>query len=328
MKYRAILTRKFLKDDIDYLKSGAGSWDIVVPKTYDDKSLIESIGKGVDVFIGTPPNKAVLIAARSRLKLLQVPWTGVEQLDFTDCIELDISVANSHGNSYAVAEMALSLIFSVLKKIPYHDRELKDREWHRPGSEHGFFAPKLLRRKTIGYFGYGSINKALHKMLSGFDVEHIAVSRNASHGDLNVLGYTEIEKFWVKADIIIVAAPLTSLTNGIFDKSVFAKMKKGSIIINVARAQIVNPEDLLDNLNTGHVAGAGLDVWYQYPSRGNSNALPCIETLLSHPNLVASPHRAGFVQDELPHLDDVVSNLVLIESNNPPLNLINLKHKY
>lgn len=328
MGYRAILTRQFLKEDIEYLSSRADDWEFVVPERYDDKSFLAEITKGIDIFIGTPPSRTVLAAAKSQLKLLQIPWTGVEQIDFNDCLELGVSVANSHGNSYAVAEMAMSLLFSALKKIPYHDRELRNGEWHRPGSEQGFFAPRLLRDLTIGYFGYGSINKNINKMLTGFDIEHIAISRNAKQSNINVMAFSDMDIFLEKADIIIIAAPLTSLTEGLFDKSVFAKMKSGSIIINVARAKIIEQAALIENLNSGHLAGAALDVWYQYPSRGDSKSLPCDTELLSHPNLIASPHRSGFVKGELPHLADVITNLRLIENNEPPINLVNLEHKY
>lgn len=328
---KVLLSRFFYQMDLDFISKHVPEVIFLNTTKFDNKHLINVCSNGVDVILGPPPEEEVLNKIHEQLSFIQIPWTGVENICFDDCSKYSITVANSHGNAPAVAEMALSLLLSTLKSIPYHDKELRKGNWHRPGDKKGFFPPRMLNGLTIGYFGYGQINQSLDKFLSGFNLNRIAyVSKPKSDqvNDIRFLSGEQFDEFINEADIVIIGAPLTESTINKFDINVFTKMKKSSILVNVSRGKIVNEKDLYFALKQKFISGAGLDTWYKYPSRGQSEIHPSDCDISQLDNVVMSPHRSGFVADDFPHLHDVISNFNNYLKDVELLNVINLKEGY
>lgn len=328
---KVLLSRFFYKSDLDFISRHVPDVIFLNENQFDDESLIDACKGGVDVVLGPPPNKKVLGEIHNKLSFIQIPWTGVENICFESCARYSIKVSNSHGNAQAVAEMALSLLMSLLKSIPYHDIELRKGNWHRPGDEEGFFPPVLLQGKTIGYFGFGHINKSLDRMLAGFKLDRIAyVAKAKEIREDGMVFFTgqDFHKFLKNSDIIIIGAPLTEDTINKFDYDSFSKMKCTSIIINVSRGAIVNESDLYSALSNKQIAGAALDTWYKYPSRGYSKTSPSNLDFSKFNNLVMSPHRSGFVANDFPHLHDVIKNLKSHQRGGKLINLINYQEGY
>ena len=330
-KIKVLLSRFFYQTDLDFISKYVPEVIFLNTTQFDNAHLISVCVDGVDVILGPPPEDEVLKKIHQQLSFIQIPWAGVENIFFDDCSKYSITVVNSHGNAPAVAEMALSLLLSTLKSIPYHDKELRKGNWHRPGDEKGFFPPRMLNGLTIGYFGYGQINQFLDKLLSGFNLNRIAyVSKPKSDtkNGISFLSGTQFDKFIIEADIVIIGAPLTENTINKFDMNVFVKMKSSSILINVSRGKVVNEKDLYSALNKKLIFGAGLDTWYKYPCSGQSVTSPSGYDFSLLDNVVMSPHRSGFVADDFPHLHDVVSNLKSYLNDGELLNVINIKEGY
>ena len=325
---KIVCTHPFVKSDLVYLKNNVPNVEFIIPSDYTEKEIMNACCKGVDVFLGPPPSEEILKKVVNQLKFIQIPWTGVDNIDFSSCIKLNISCFNSHSNSNAVAELAIGLLFSLLKKISFHDMELKKGKWHRPGDPEGFFPPTLLKGKTVGYFGFGKINQNIYKMLTGVELKHIAcVTSSREKEGIKFFNFSEIHDFVSSSDIIFIAAPLTNQTQDLFDDFLFSKIKKGGYIINLSRAEIIQEQSLINALKNS-LAGAASDVWYRYPKRGDSRCLPCSKTLLECENLIVSPHRAGYERGKLPHLEDVVENLNRLINNMELKNFINLERGY
>lgn len=325
---RIVCTHSFVKSDLLYLKKNIPNGDIIVPSNYTDKGIMDACHKGVDVFLGPPPTEEILKKVVSKLKFIQIPWNGVDRIDFSTCKKLNIKCFNSHSNSDSVAELGLGLLFSLLKKIPFHDSELKKGKWHRPGDPEEFFPPTLLKGKTIGYFGFGAINQNIYQMLTGIKLKHVAcVTSSREKENIKFFNFSEIEDFVSSSDIIFIAAPLTNKTRDVFDDHILSKIKVRGYIINLSRAEIIKEQSLIDALKSS-LAGAAIDVWYHYPKRGDSRSLPCSKTLLECKNLIASPHRGGYSEEGIPHLLDVVENLNNFMHNLEIKNLINLERGY
>jgi len=323
-----VCTRYFLDIDIELLKEKIDNVEFIVPEYFDDESLISICEFGVDIFLGPPPSEVVLNSVVGKVKFIQIPWSGIENIDFSVCEKNEIPCYNSHSNSSAVAELAIGLMFSLLKKTSFHHDELKIGKWHRPGDDAGFYPPVLLQGLTVGYYGFGSINFNIHKMLNGFELRHKAcVNKFRKIENIDVYPTEDISNFISNCDIIFIGAPLTNKTINAFDDKVISAMKKKSYIINMSRAKIVNEPALVRGLST-RLGGAAMDVWYSYPGRGESRSSPCSEELLNCHNLVLSPHRAGYVENALPHLVDVVSNLISARDGNQLKNRINFKETY
>lgn len=325
---KIVCSRFFVEVDLAYLKSKVPNAEFIVPSDFTDKGILEACGEGVDVFLGPPPSEKVLEKVTHQLKFIQIPWAGVEAIDFSACKKLNITCLNSHSNSECVAEFAVGLLFSLLKQIPFHNSELKQGKWHRPADPEGFFPPAVLKGKTIGYFGFGQINQNIQHMLSGFKLEHIAcVTSQREKDGIKFFDFSEVDKFVSKCDIIFIGAPITDKTEGIFDEHLLGRMKKGGYLVNVSRAKIISEQALVKALNS-NLSGAAMDVWYSYPKRGESRSFPCSDELLECTNLIASPHRAGYVKGELPHLNDAVDNLISMTQGDDLKNFINLEEKY
>lgn len=327
---RVVATRKFYQNDIDFLKASLPNVDFIFGNEVTNDFLLDQCSIGVDVFLGSPPSKEILIESLPRLKLIQIPWAGVESISFDDVSSLNIPCANSHSNSVVVAEMAISLLFELLKKVALHDRDLRSGIWHRPGDESGFYPPIKLSGSKVGFFGYGAINQSVHKMLSGFDIRFTACVNTPRAFDNieEVFSPKELGLFLSGIDILFVGAPLTPLTNGIFDVDVMNNMKKNAFIVNVSRAKLFKESDLFDLLRSNSIAGAAMDVWWRNPARGSSSAMPSLLPFNDLDNVVLSPHRSGYSSGALPHLDGALENIARVSQGLQPENLIDLSRGY
>jgi len=323
-----VCTRFFVDKDINYFRESLPEANIIVPSSFDDAGIEAACYNGVDVFLGLPPSEYILNNFSKSIKFIQIPWAGVENIDFSVCEKLNVSCYNSHSNAPGVAELAVGLLFTLLKKIPFHDTELKRGKWHRPNDPEGFYPPVLLQDLSVGYFGFGKINQNIKRMLSGFDLSHKACVKNERKIDgVDVYPIQRLSDFVAAVDVVFIGAPLTQETECLFDEEIMALMKDGSYLINMSRAKIVSEGALKESLSR-NLAGAAFDVWYNYPVRGESRSLPCSRDLLECDNLIVSPHRAGYANGTLPHLLDAIYNISNADNLEILKNKINLKDKY
>lgn len=115
MALNVLLTRRFFQSDVEYIKNGVvAGVNIIVPRSFSGADLIDA-AKDADIFFGPIISKE-LCQASKRLKFIQVPWTGVDNLNFELIREIGITVCNSHSNAYAVAEHAIALMLDAAKK--------------------------------------------------------------------------------------------------------------------------------------------------------------------------------------------------------------------
>lgn len=329
-----LLTKPFVQSDIDFLSSSVEGLSFFQPSFFDESALlhfINSIDDKIDVIMGPPPPKSILAYLKKSLIYIQIPWTGVDNIQFSDCRDLGIPVANSHGNSMSVAEMALALLLSSSKLIPFHDSELRKGYWHRPNSSNGFYPPNKIYGSTIGFFGYGAINKSISSLIQGFGVRSITCSNTIIDDeriDKSYIVDSEFFEFLSQSDYVIIGAPLTNKTRLLFDSKAFNAMKNSGYLINVSRGDIICESSLFNALKEKHIAGAAIDTWKVSPP--GKDELKSVSTYNFDElnNLVMSPHRAGFLRDELPHLVDVVSNFKRLKSSRSLINLIDLNKEY
>lgn len=328
---KVLLTKRFFHKDLSYIKSKLDpNIEIVDPLQYDEETLLKH--EDVDVFLGafvTPK----LLSTCANLKLIQVPWTGVDRIDFETLRDVSVPVCNSHSNSGAVAEMSVALFLSLTKGIVYHDKELRKGNWNRPKSDQSNeYSPfsQQLKGMEIGILGYGAIGKDIHKMLSGFSVNMNILSSRKPLGGATQVTYFEkdkIDEFLGSIDCLFVCLPLTPETKDYLDSSKIKAMKKGSFIVNTARGLIINQDALFDALENNHIGGAAIDTWWNGPSN-KEGFMPCDREFQNFDQVVFSPHRSGMVANQLPHLDDAIINLNNLVNDRPLINRIDLSKKY
>ena len=220
-----------------------------------------------------------MIAAAPRLRLIQKIGVGVNTIDLDAAKARGIPVCNLSGtNSRAVAELTLALMLAVVRRLPRFDASLRQGVWTDLALQDGVGE---LGGKTVGLIGYGSIPRMLAPILAAMGCEVIYTARNEAR---NAVGrFVPLVSLLEQSDIISLHVPLTPATEAMIDWAALKRMKPGAILINTARGGIVDQAALIDALRSGHLGGAGLDVFAEEP-------VPPGEDLLRIDNVVLTPH--------------------------------------
>ncbi len=227
------------------------------------------------------PCTADMIAAAPRLKLIQKIGTGVNTIDLTAAKRRGIPVCNLPGtNARAVAEMTLGLMLSVLRRIPAFDRGLRFGAWTDAALQDGIGE---IGGRTIGLIGFGAIPKILAPILAAMGCTVIFFARRPAAYATTT--YRPLDELLAEADIVSLHLPLVPETRHIINAGALARMKPGAILINTGRGGLVDQSALVEALASGHLAGAGLDVFDTEPPAAG-------DPLLVLPNVVVTPHIA------------------------------------
>jgi phosphoglycerate dehydrogenase-like enzyme len=333
---KVLLTKKMMSQDVNYIQSSLNSdIELLFPVNYDEVTLIQYVSEA-EVLLGGFFSEGLLSRAK-KLKFAQIPWTGVDNLDFDLLRRHKVVVCNSHSNSEVVAEHAVAMMMDAAKKLSYHDRQLRGGNWNRlvpdVPNEVSPFSKKITGAK-IGIIGFGSIGQHVVNMLDGFHCSFKIFTRNgvASPEFRQKLVVHKIDEFMAEAsdlDFVIVAIPLTKETNGLIDHTYFTAMGDQSVLINISRGQVLNPEDLYLALVNKKIGAAAIDTWYNYPKPNELRAFPSLDFAFHElDNLVLSPHRAGYIDSGFPHLDDAIENINRFAKGLPLMNLVSLNNTY
>jgi phosphoglycerate dehydrogenase-like enzyme len=328
---RVLATKNFCEDDVAHLRAGLNpAVELVMPPAFTVDAVADAVQDKVHVLLGEMITKEILDNGR-HLRLIQIPWTGVDRLNFSVLRQYNLPVCNSHSNATIVAEMAVGLMLAIVKKIPFHDAHLRQGQWMRPrnGVAHVHSPPALLSGKTVGFIGYGAIARKIVKLLSGFELTFLATvtqPKQPPPAPLTAIYPPEAQNEIARqSDVVFVAAPLVPGTRGLVDSQFFAQMRPTAYLINTSRGEIVDEQALYTALQSRQIAGAAIDTWYQYPTPSKPDVLPSANFPFHElDNIVVSPHRAGYVEGDLPHLADVIDNLNRLAAGQPLINRIDL----
>ena len=333
---KVLLTKQFQKSDKEYILERIQKDIILIdPGIYTEESLLHYI-KETDILLGTLVTEKLLIEAVN-LKFIQVPWTGIENLDFDLLRKYKITVCNSHSNSTGVAEHAVALMMDTAKKISYHDRLLRNGNWNRiiSGQENEVSPFSLMISGTkIGIVGFGAIGKKIYNLLSGYNCSFKVFNKENLTGfentdNLVIFSPDKLHSEITNLDFIFIAVPLTPETRNLIDERFLSAMKPDSVLINISRGEIIHEADLFYALKNRTIAFAAIDVWYNYPTKESSTVFPSSKYdyhLLE--NIVLSPHRASYVTGSFPHLDDAIENIRRCYFARPPINVVSLEKGY
>ena len=272
---RVVATKIFATADRELLQKELPDVEFYFPQDVKSLASLDFVADKVDMFLGPPPPPAIIDHVLDTLKLIQIPWAGVDGIDFSHCRKRGVLVANSHTNARSVAELAVCLCLDALKLTPFHDSGFRHNRWHRPGSPEGFYPPRLLRGLTVGYLGFGSIAQEIHRLLSGFDLKSVAITHTQRVYE-SVKMYnrnTQFEEFLQESEILFVTAPLTNETRGIINEEAMRHLKNTCVLVNVARAELIEPKALHTALVNNKISSAALDVHWQNLSAVNVSSV-------------------------------------------------------
>lgn len=329
-----LLNKKLHDREVNYLRENLGQdYNLIIPNDFTEEEIINNIGKA-DVLLGDNITKEML--DKGNIKLIQIPFAGVERLDCELLSKYNIPVCNSHSNSLPVAEYAVALLLSIAKKLPYHDKLLREGNWNNIVQEDTYEGlstySSYVYNKTIGFIGYGSIGRKVAKLLKGFDPKLMAIvnDKNKSYEELDFIGdKNDLDYVLENADYLVVASPLTPETRGMLNKDNLVKMKKTSYIINISRGRIIDESSLYYVLENNLIRGAAIDTWYNYPKNEVDPTFPSRKfDFHKLNNIIITPHRADLIYGEIPYLDHAIQNIKALKEGKELINRVDLSKGY
>ncbi|MAT43044.1 MAG: hypothetical protein CL609_11925 [Anaerolineaceae bacterium] len=283
-----------------------------------------------DVLIeGRPPDE--LLAGNPHLKAVVIPFAGLPPVTRERCQRYpNLSVYNLHHNAIITAEMAITLMLSAARFVVRYDRGIRNHDWslryqdERPSL--------LLHGKKVVLLGYGAIGKHVARvcLALGMQVEAIkrhVVTEGEAFDGIPCFSTAQLEQRLVDAAVMMVVCPLTDETRGLIGEKQLQMMPAGGVLVNVGRAEIVDQEALYRVLSSGHLAAAGLDVWYNYPETKTDrvNTKPADFPFWEMDQVILSPHRGGHTQEtellRMQHLAVLLNQLAEGQDLIQPINL-------
>jgi D-3-phosphoglycerate dehydrogenase len=281
MAPRVLVSDKLSPTAVQIFKDRGVEVDYLPDLGKDKEKLLEVIGQydGLAIRSATKVTEK-LIAAATNLKVIGRAGIGVDNVDIPAASRRGIIVMNTpFGNSITTAEHAIALMFAVAREIPAANESTHAGKW-----EKNRFMGVEITGKTLGVIGCGNIGSIVATRGVGLKMKVIAYDPFLSEHRAEELGVekVELEEIFQRSDFITLHTPMTDKTRGIINKDAIAKMKKGVRIINCARGGLIVEADLIEALNSGKVAGAGIDVFEVEPATESP--------LFGMDNVVCTPH--------------------------------------
>ncbi|CDO04682.1 Glyoxylate/hydroxypyruvate reductase B [Oceanobacillus picturae] len=304
---------------IDEIKEVAPDWEIASGKDTDE--LQEDL-KGAEVILNW--KKAIeqtVLEQNNQLKWIQTWSAGVNNLPLEQLSKRNVSITSANGvHAYPISETIFALMLGLTRKIHTYVRQQQQKQW-----EHADLKLEI-HEKTIGVLGVGAIGLETAKIAKAFGMKVLGVRHSGKSTDYVDEMYTpdQLSDVLPQCDVVVITLPLTDETTNLFRKEQFDQMKNSSTLINIGRGPIVKEDELVEALQSGKIAGAGLDVFATEP-------LPEDSPLWDMENVIVTPHTAGSTEHYTERVvrDVFIPNLKnYLEREKPSKNLVDYDKGY
>lgn len=287
------------------------------PGSYDTDAIAENLDDVDALVVHKAPVSRDLIEDAD-LSHVGAARGGTENIDIEAADENDVTVLHAPGrNRDAVADYAVSMLLSRLRKIPFNHAELSGGEWNQ------IFDPEQLppdvRTMTIGIVGFGHIGRGVARRLAGFDPELLVFDPFVNDEDIREVGPkpTDLDTLLAASDAVTLHVRLSEDTKGMISDNEFKQMNDDGYLVNTARGGLVDTDALVDAVSNDSIAGAALDVFEKEP-------IPEGHRLFDLDEVVLSPHVAGSTYDAVlggPRI--IASQLKAYLDGDVPDNIVN-----
>ena len=251
----------------------------------DEQESIDRIGGAEIVFTNKTPITRRIIDACPNLNFIGVLATGYNVVDVAYAKEKGIPVSNvpTYGTA-SVSQFSIALLLEICHHIGHHSESVHAGNWANNADWCYWDYPLIeLEGKTIGIIGFGRIGQQEGKIAKALGMNVIAYDLYPNDFGRAIGEYVSLDELYARADVITLHCNLTAENERMINKDSIAKMKDGVILINNARGQLIDEQDVTDALNSGKIAAAGLDVVYTEPIRADN-------PLLGAKNCIITPH--------------------------------------
>ncbi|MDD3663094.1 MAG: D-2-hydroxyacid dehydrogenase [Candidatus Pacebacteria bacterium] len=294
------------------LNPGDLNWDSLYKlgelKIYDytpDELILERIGDAEIILTNKTQLNRKTIEAVSNVKSIGVLATGYNVVDIQAATERNIVVTNipTYGTD-SVAQMVFAHLLNLTQKVAHHSQTVKDGKWSSCRDFCYWDFPLVeLYGKTLGIVGLGRIGKAVARIAHAFGMKVVAFDKFVSQEDAGEITMLSLEELVSVSDVVSLHCPLTAKNNQMINAELLSKFKPTAFLINTSRGPLIDENALADALNSGQLAGAGLDVLTSEP--------PAIDNpLFSAANCFVTPHIAWATFDARKRLMDIAINNV------------------
>ena len=316
-------TRIVIPDDFPPAYTGHPELDRL--RTLGDVAIFDAKAASADELAGRLKDAEIVVNVRAysrfdrhllarlpQMKLISILGTGTDNVDLDAATDLGVAVANTPGASTAsVAELNFALILAVARAVALSDRKVREGVWHH---QHGM----ELHGKTIGIVGLGLIGAEVARFAKAFGMN--AVGWSFTHDPVRAerlgIGLVDLDELFRVSDVVSVHVRNSPEGAGLVGPRQIGLMKRDSILINTARAAIVDQDSLLAALREGRIAGAGLDVFSQEP-------LPPDNPWVHLDNVVLTPHVGWVTHDASERLMKMPVDNIAAFLEGRPANLVN-----
>ena len=245
------------------------------------------------------------------LRLISLCAVGTDSIDLKTARELGVTVSNQGGSTAPiVAEHEFALMLAVAKRLAYQTAELKAGRWEAGRNI-------TLSGKTLGVVGTGNTGSAMARLASAIGMEVVAWTFHPSPERARAIGvrYVELDELLRSSDVVSLHVALSERTRHLLGARELTLMKPGALLVNGSRGAVVETGALVEALRSGHLAGAGLDVFEQEP-------LPADHPLLALEQVVLTPHNADATPEGMDHLNRVAVDNIIAFLEGRPQNVV------
>ncbi len=297
---RVLVTDGMEKNAVKELKAKGFE---VVEKFYEPEVLGEAL-KEFDVIIvrsATKVRKPIIdkAAEEGRLKLIIRGGVGVDNIDVAYAREKGINVSNTpNASSASVAELTLAHMFAVSRFVNISNVAMRQGKWDKKK-----YVGVEIAGKTLGLIGFGRISKELAKKASALGMTVIYTDIVGKAKDCDEYEFCELNDVLKRADYLSLHIPFIKEQGATIGKDQLDMMKDGSFLINCARGGVVDEAALVEALDNGKLAGAGVDVFVEEPTKN--------ETLVNHPKVSVTPHIGAATQEAQTRIGTEIISIIL-----------------
>ncbi len=317
-RWKLLITHEVTPEQLEEVRLLLGEGTVVYTR---DRQ--EAIGESADsdlAFVGA--YVAEVLTAGRQLQWVHIPWAGVDGV--CDAIHQCPALVTSGKGVYdaPMADHIFALLLTLTRQIHQFVRLKETKTWKRE-----FSRLTDLRGRTMAIVGLGNVGREVAFRAQSFGMRVLGVKkRQARLADFPVdglfLGYEGLRLVLPESDVVVVTAALTPTTRYLFAEREFAAMKRGAYFINVSRGAIVDESALIESLRSGHLAGAGLDVFETEP-------LPSDSPLWDLPNVILTPHVGGLSdRTRTRQFERFKENLQRFLSGQPLIGLVDKEEGY
>jgi phosphoglycerate dehydrogenase-like enzyme len=289
---KVLITPRSLTRDghpsLDLLKDAGYEVVFATPgKQPDEAELIELLPGCVGYLAGVEKISAKALDAASALKVISRNGSGIDNIDLEAAKGHGITICKTEGaNAKGVAELTIALMFSLARFIPFHDEKMKTKTWERrKGLE--------LENRTLGLIGCGQIGTETAVRALGLGMEVVAYRRHPdrSFAPSERFSWVQLDELLSRSDVVSLHWPANPDGTPVVTAQLIGRMKKGVLLINTARASLIDEKAVLDALEGGTIAGVATDVYAKEP--------PEDYTLVNHDRVIATPHLGGYTEESV-----------------------------